>query len=169
MLVTPGKTRIEALVSPAMRIKVGHNKLFGGIILGLGLANVVLAAMAGRGPSLFLGPLFVLIGILYLIMPAFVVADGCFQVKNLIGVTLRRYHFGSPREIEIEGSKIYLRRRDGTPIHILENVSLVPDARGPRQAVASSPINAEVHRRYPPSATDAKNSGKSSGLRKRKV
>jgi len=97
-----------------MRIKVGHNKLFGGIILGLGLANVVLAAMAGRGPSLFLGPLFVLIGILYLIMPAFVVADGCFQVKNLIGVTLRRYHFGSPREIEIEGSKIYLRRRDGT-------------------------------------------------------
>jgi len=46
---------------------------------------------------------------------------------------------------------------------------LVPDARGPRQAVASSPINAEVHRRYPPSATDAKNSGKSSGLRKRKV
>jgi len=96
-------------------VRVGYTPVVGTILLVLALLNVVLGVMAHSGMSTALGVLFILISVLQLTMPYFVLFDGELQLRNLFGMTVRRYTFDDLAQFEVEddGKRIFLKSDDG--------------------------------------------------------
>lgn len=96
-------------------VRVGYTPVAGTLLLVLALLNIVLGAMAHSGVSMGLGALFIVMAILQLTMPYFVLTEGELQLRNLFGMTVRRYAFDDLSQFEIaeEGKRIFLTSPDG--------------------------------------------------------
>lgn len=81
-------------------VRVGYNKVFGAVLLVLALACLALGLMARMTPSILIGLVNTLIGVLYLTRPYFVVTPHAIELKNMLGMTMRRYDFGSVGDLE---------------------------------------------------------------------
>lgn len=81
-------------------VRVGYNKVFGSIMLVLAGLCLVLGFMARTTPTIFIGALNTLLGVLYLTRPYFVVGPHAIELKNMLGMTMRRYDFASVGELE---------------------------------------------------------------------
>jgi len=87
-------------------VRVRYTPVAGVILLVLAILNIVLGVLAHAGTSTALGLLFVVIAVLQLTMPYFVLVDGELQLRNLFGMTVRRYPFDDVAQFEIvEGGK----------------------------------------------------------------
>ena len=91
-------------------IRVRHNKIIAGIILGCAIFILTTAMMVGPGTNLFLGFLNLVIGIQMFIQPVLILHDGQAELKNLFGMTVRRKQFDSFSQLEIEGNTLYVNR-----------------------------------------------------------
>lgn len=94
-----------------MRLTIGYKKVWGVTILVLGVVNLALSLLSGHSLGLALGGLFLLVGILYLIMPAVVVEDNAILGKNLFGMTLRTTTFDDMKQIVVEGNQLFVERQ----------------------------------------------------------
>ncbi len=74
-------------------LDVGYNKAFGGVLLGLAILCLVLGVMVSNPMTVVIGAMNTFIGILYRGRPYFVVGRGTIELKNLLGMTMRRYQF----------------------------------------------------------------------------
>lgn len=91
---------------------VGYNKAFGAVMLALATLCLVLGVMVNAGMTIAIGAMNVVIGILYLVRPYFVVGQGTIELRNLLGMTMRTYHFGDLAALEVTP--------DGKTIHQIE-------------------------------------------------
>jgi len=91
-------------------VRVRYTPIAGIILLVLAIANIVLGVLAHTGTSTALGVLFTVVAILQLTMPYFILFEGELQLKNLFGMTVRRYPFDDVSQFEIEegGKRIFL-------------------------------------------------------------
>lgn len=87
-------------------IRIGYNKLWGVFFLIAGALDLVVYTSTRTTMHLVLGGLLLLIGALYLTRPFLVVGDGVIQVKNLLGITMRRFAFGTLGDLEVEPGAI---------------------------------------------------------------
>lgn len=91
-------------------LRVGFSKVFGGIFLALSVTNLVLGVLTHATMSMVTGGFLSLVAILQLVMPYFILhaGSGVIELKNLLGMTVRRYTFESLRDFHVEAGKIYL-------------------------------------------------------------
>ncbi|PKN58538.1 MAG: hypothetical protein CVU56_05075 [Deltaproteobacteria bacterium HGW-Deltaproteobacteria-14] len=96
-------------------VRVGYTPVAGTILLILALLNIVLGVMAHSAVSTGLGALFIVMAILQLTMPYFVLTEGELQLRNLFGMTVKRYAFDDLSQFEIaeEGKRIFLTTPNG--------------------------------------------------------
>jgi hypothetical protein len=81
------------------------------IILGIVLLilNMMLLNSRGSNPmGLLMGAMITAIGALYLTRPAFELRSNELVMFNLLGMELKRYPFGSLRDFQVIGGKIYI-------------------------------------------------------------
>ena len=84
----------------AAGVSVGYNRVIGIIALALGGLLWVLGAMAKTTPTFFVAAVNTLLGILYLTRPYFVVGPHAVELKNMLGMTMRRFEFGTLGDLE---------------------------------------------------------------------
>ncbi|GAB3880239.1 hypothetical protein GCM10029964_034210 [Kibdelosporangium lantanae] len=96
-------------------MKVRYRPWVGIILLVLGAVCAVLGLwLAGAtgelNPSVFLGALIMLMGLLYLLRPYFWVYDASVEVAALVGPARRRFPYET---LELDGNKLYAVQGDG--------------------------------------------------------
>ncbi len=99
-------------------MKVGYSKVMGGIMIGLGVINLVLAAILASMGGHAIGPLVpgvitTFIGIMYFSRPYFLFDDERIVVKALIGPVQRQVEYGDKEALKREGNKIYVQTPHG--------------------------------------------------------
>lgn len=82
-------------------IRIRYNRLWGPAFVVLAAVNAVVFAMTGAILQLLLGAMLLVVGVLYITQPFLVIGDGTIHAKNLVGLTIRRFQFGSLAELEV--------------------------------------------------------------------
>jgi hypothetical protein len=94
-------------------MRVTYNKWVATIMLILGLINLVLGvwlALLGRfNPSLFIGVVVFVIGVLYWQRPYFIVESSGVVVPAMLGPVRRSFPFKTPQDIRIENNRLLVR------------------------------------------------------------
>jgi hypothetical protein len=98
--------------------RVGFNKFWGVLMLCTSGLQLFTYNLTQKGMYLALAALMGVIGILYLVGACFVVdisADGSgeVQIKNPMGMTLKRHAFASVGDLSIRGNKLAITLREG--------------------------------------------------------
>ena len=96
-------------------LRVGYNKALGVLFIATGLLLAVLGILTHAGMSVALGMMNAVIGVLYVVQPYFVVADGQLHIKNLFGMTLRYLPVSSLTQFDVapNGKSFRYRGLDG--------------------------------------------------------
>ncbi len=95
-------------------LRVGYHKAWGVFFLVAGVADLLVYTSTRTLMHLMLGGLLLVIGVLYLSRPFLVIGDGVIQVKNLLGITMRRFSFGSLAELGVEPDAIVIGEGRGS-------------------------------------------------------
>lgn len=82
-------------------VRVHYAKGWAITILVLGVLCLVLAPLSRLWMTGVVGAMNTVLGIMMLIKPLYVLGDGALQVKNLIGMTLKRYTYSSLSEFDV--------------------------------------------------------------------
>jgi len=89
-------------------IRIGYNKLWGAVMLLVAALGIVVYVMTGAFIQLGLGVVFAIAGALWLTRPFLIVTDGQIAVKNLMGLTLRRFPFPQLTDLEVHDGAIII-------------------------------------------------------------
>ncbi len=95
-------------------LRVGYHKAWGVVLVVAGVADLLVYTSTRTLMHLMLGGLLLVIGVLYLSRPFLVIGDGVIQVKNLLGITMRRFSFGSLAELGVEPDAIVIGEGRGS-------------------------------------------------------
>jgi hypothetical protein len=125
-------------------IRIRYHRLWGPLLLTLAAINIAVFAVGGGPIQLGLGMVFGLMGALYLVQAFLVLADGTLTVKNLFGLTLRRFAYGRLADLEVERDAIVLsgptgRQRLKLSLIMIRRADLDALAEAVRAARAAAP------------------------------
>ncbi len=88
-------------------LRVGLSRVFGVLFVVIGVLNLLLAfATDGRPVLLALGAILTLLGILYLVGAALVITPTEAQVKNPLGMTMKRFPITSIADLRMDGRNV---------------------------------------------------------------
>ena len=88
-------------------MKIGYNKIFGVVMLLCALFILGVAVITGKlFPQAITGSILLLLSLGYLMQPALVVATGEVEVKNLLGMTMKRHPLKSLAEVSLRDGRI---------------------------------------------------------------
>lgn len=87
-------------------MKLGYSRPLAIALLIVGLAILIMGISSGQMLEIVLGGLLVVLGVLLLVQPMVVFTDSQIQVRNLFGMTLKRFDVSSPADVKVEGSKL---------------------------------------------------------------
>lgn len=95
-------------------IRIGYHKAWGPVMLVCAAINLGLYSMTGGWVQLGLAVMLGLVGVLYLTMPFILVGDGVVRAKNLMGITLRSFHYDDLADLEVvDGGLVIAGPRGG--------------------------------------------------------
>ncbi len=101
-------------MSDPLPIALHYNKVFGAVMLVLSLFILAVAFAIGKPfPQAITGGITLLASIGFLTQPVMVVVAGEVQMRNLFGMTMKRYEFSSLADLELRDGR--LRVKD-TPV-----------------------------------------------------
>lgn len=87
--------------APDLPIRIRYHAAWGPLMLALAAVNVGLWALTGRWLQLGLAVMLTIIGVLYITQAFLVISENTIEAKNLMGITLRRFRFGSLTELDV--------------------------------------------------------------------
>jgi hypothetical protein len=87
--------------------KVTYQPFWAITFLALGPLNLYLGYQSDRGLNMVLGAVFLIMGILYFFSPAVVYSSTQLEMKNLLGITLKRYSFEEDT-FSVQNGRIYV-------------------------------------------------------------
>ena len=101
-----------------MQVRVGFNKVFGVLLLGLAGLQVFTYTISQKPMYFVLAALWALLGLMYFAGTCFVVelaedGSGEVQLKNPIGMVMKRHPFAKLADLNVQGNKLYVTRTDG--------------------------------------------------------
>lgn len=88
-------------------IKLYSNKLIAGFVFLCGVFILSMAVSYEYPAQMIMGPMFVLLGVLLFVIPTIVITKNEIQMRNLFGMTLKRYSYNSDN-VRVEGRKLYI-------------------------------------------------------------
>ena len=92
-------------------IKIHSNKILAIFVIACGGFILVLAAQyRGMELQLFMGPMFILMGILLMANPTIVVTPTEIQMRNILGMTLKRHQYNASNT-ELRKNGLYVNDR----------------------------------------------------------
>lgn len=95
-------------------IEVRYNKGWGIVMLLCSLFILGVAVLTAKlFPQAITGSILLLVSIGFLTQPVMVVAPGEVQLRNLLGMTMKRYEFASLAEIELRDGRVCV---NGKPV-----------------------------------------------------
>lgn len=101
-------------MSSPLPIEVRYNRVWGIVMLAGSIFILGVAVLTGKMfPQSITGGILLLVSIGFLTQPVLVVAPGEVQLRNLLGMTMKRHAFASLTELELRGSRLCL---NGKPI-----------------------------------------------------
>lgn len=88
--------------------RVGYNRKIGALLALAGAANVVMFAVLSEHPwtNALIGTPLLILGLLYLTRDALVVTPADVQVKNPLGMTMKRRAIASLGDLRFDGKKL---------------------------------------------------------------
>lgn len=96
-------------------LKLRQSPVFGGLLIVLGIALLVLASMLPDSTmQMVLGIMNTLIGVLILTNPVVLIDEQEIQIRNLLGITMRRVPHGGIQNLEIQGKHVYVKQNGET-------------------------------------------------------
>lgn len=90
-------------------MRVGHNRGMAGIVIVAGSLSLGLGLLAGTFTSILVGVVVVAMGVLYVVNPMAVVHDGEMEIRNPLGMTLRRVSYSNRRDLVVRGGRVFVR------------------------------------------------------------
>jgi hypothetical protein len=98
-------------------IPVRYNRVFGVVMLLCATFILGVAVITGRlFPQAITGAILLLVSLGYLTQPAFVVAPGEVEVKNLLGMTMKRHPYRSLGELAVRDGRLWVgNEKVGSP------------------------------------------------------
>jgi hypothetical protein len=91
-------------------IPLHYNKVFGFVMLGLSLFILAVAFSIGKPfPQAITGGISLLVSIGFLTQPVMVVAAGEVQMRNLFGMTMKRFEFDSLADLELRDGRLRVK------------------------------------------------------------
>lgn len=90
-------------------MKIGHNRTLAWLVLGTGAVSLGLGALAGTLASVAVGAISGIVGVLWLVNPIAVASDEALEIKNPLGMTLRRIPLQSRRDLEVREGRVFVR------------------------------------------------------------
>jgi hypothetical protein len=94
-------------------IRVGLNRVLAGLMLAVSGLNLVVFLMAANTMQLLLAGVLGGVGLMYLFGDAFVVTATEVQVKNPLGMILKRYPIRSLADLRFDGGTLYVAQGEG--------------------------------------------------------
>ncbi|MFT7580610.1 MAG: hypothetical protein ACI9MR_002281 [Myxococcota bacterium] len=96
-------------------IRVRYNRIYAILLIVLSAANLVMGGITSAPTTILLGAVLTVIGILFLVQPYFVLDGGIVHVKNVYGMSMRRYDVTAYASVEVvhDGARIYFVGLDG--------------------------------------------------------
>lgn len=91
---------------PVTPIRITTNKIFVIAFLVLGALIAILGIAMGENVTPILGALLIILGILQLVTPPLVITETEAQVKNPVGMTLKRFPLSGPSDLFFDGKKL---------------------------------------------------------------
>jgi len=117
-------------------LRVGLNRILAVFLLGTSALNMYVFMATSKTMQLGLAALFGVLGLLYMFGNVLVVTATEVQIKNPLGMTLKRYPIGSIADLELrEKNKLYLGEKK---IASLGFVAAGTDVHRLRQAIAKA-------------------------------
>src|SRR5687767_12453121 len=109
--------------TPMGPIPVGYNKIFGGVMLACALFILGVAVITRHlFPQAITGAILLLVSLGYLTQPAIVVAPKEIEVKNLLGMTMKRLAIQSLAEVSVRDGRIWAgNEKVGSPRWMLNS------------------------------------------------
>jgi hypothetical protein len=97
-------------MSDPLPIELHYNKVFGAVMLALSLFILGVAFTIGKPfPQAVTGGITLLASIGFLTQPVLVVAAGEVQMRNLLGMTMKRHEFGSLADLELRDGRLRVK------------------------------------------------------------
>jgi hypothetical protein len=93
-----------------MKLKIRQNRVFAIVILSCAIFILFVSFLIGPSLNLIIGFLNLFIGIKMLTQPVLVITDQEIEIKNLLGMTMKRVPFNSYAELEIEEGSLYVNQ-----------------------------------------------------------
>ena len=93
-----------------MILKIRQNRVFAIVILSCAVFILFVSFLIGPSLNLVIGFLNLFIGIQMLTKPVVVITEREIELKNLMGMTMRRVAFNSYAELEIEDGSLYVNQ-----------------------------------------------------------
>lgn len=97
--------------STSSAVTVGYNRILGGVLLAVGIANIAVYLAGSQRPivGLVTGIVAIGIGAMYLTRPALVVEPRRVVTKSPIGMVIKDLPISSPADLEFRGRALYHR------------------------------------------------------------
>lgn len=95
-------------------IEVRYNKAWGIVMLCSSIFILGVAFLTAKlFPQAITGGILLLVSFGFLTQPAFVVAPGEVQLRNILGMTMKRHEFASLAELEVREGRLHV---NGKPV-----------------------------------------------------
>ena len=113
-----------------LTLRVGLIRILAVFLLGTSALNFYVFIATSQTMQLGLAALFGVLGLLYMFGNVLVITATELQIKNPLGMTLKRYPIGSLAELELRDKKLYLGEKKiaslgfvaaGTDVHRLRD------------------------------------------------
>ncbi|TNE91691.1 MAG: hypothetical protein EP330_04355 [Deltaproteobacteria bacterium] len=96
-------------------ISMRYNLAFPALLFVAGLFMLGVGLLVGELTQLVLGCMNVLLGFLFATQPMWVLTGTEIQVRNALGMTLKRHGYSSLAELEVRGGSLH-RKSDGSKL-----------------------------------------------------
>ncbi len=95
------------------RVRVGFSPVWGALLLAIAALDVFVYALGHDTLQLGLAGVMALLGVAHLFGTILVAEGHRIELKNPVGMTLRVLEFGSPKDLEVVGRKLWVTTTTG--------------------------------------------------------
>jgi len=129
-------TRSAVSLLAVTPLRIGFNKPLAIALLVVGALLLVISLALGKALTAAVGGILALLGILQLVQSPLVITSEEVQVRNPLGMTLRRFPVSSPSDLRIEGKRL-MHMPTGKKVYTLGAAVNPSDVQKLRQLVAA--------------------------------
>jgi len=96
------------------KLRVGLSPIWGGLFLLVAVVDLYIWTLTHKDIQLLFAGMMALVGLSHLFGVLLTTDGNLIEVKNPLGITLKKFEVASPKDLEIQGRKLFVTA-DGQP------------------------------------------------------